>query len=139
MNTTIKTACCILVLAVSATAANYAVKSSGGGDFSSIQACASAMSAGDTCTIFAGTYNENVNVGAGSAGNYKTVTVNPGDTVFVRSFTISSHVKVNGFHIQNPSSPTSAPCVSVSGNSTDYFVTNNNMYACDQAVHEPDN
>jgi hypothetical protein len=137
MKTIIKTIWCVLVLAVSAAAANYTVKSGGGGNYTKIQACATAMSAGDTCTVYAGTYNEDVTVSAGSVGGYKTLTVNPGDTVFVLSFTISSHVKINGFHIQNPSSPNSRACVSPTTNTTDYYVTNNNMYACMQFVREP--
>jgi hypothetical protein len=123
--------CCILFMAVSLHAATYTVKAGGGGNYTTIQTCATAMSAGDTCTVYAGTYNENVAVTSGTAGNYKTMTVNPGDTVYVYSFTINSHVKINGFHIQNPSSPTNAPCVSItSGGQTDYYITNNNMYAC---------
>jgi hypothetical protein len=46
----------------SANATTYAVKAGGGGNFTTIQACATAMAAGDTCTVFAGTYNENVTV-----------------------------------------------------------------------------
>jgi hypothetical protein len=125
-----KTIWCVLVLAVSAGATNYTVKSGGGGNYSTIQACATAMSAGDTCTVYAGTYNENITVSAGSAGNYKTLTVNPGDTVYVLNFTLNSHTKVNGFHIQNTSSPSGQSCVSITGNSTDYYITNNTMYAC---------
>ncbi len=45
-------------------------------------------------------------------------------------------MKVNGFHIQNPSSPNTQACVSITVNSTDYYITNNNMYACDQFVKE---
>jgi hypothetical protein len=136
MKTSIKTIWCILVLAVSAAAANYTVKS-GGGNYTTIQACATAMSAGDTCTVYAGTYNENVTVSAGTAGNLNTLTVNPGDTVNVFSFTINSHVKINGFHIQHPSSPNSIPCVAPTANSTDLYITNNTMTACFQFVREP--
>ena len=122
---------CILLVPVSLHAATYTVKSGGGGNYTTIQACATAMAAGDTCQVFAGSYAENVSVSAGTVGNYKTLTVNTGDTVNVLSFTISSHVKIKGFHIQNPSSPTNAPCVTVSaGGATDYYITNNTMYAC---------
>src|SRR6266849_6431700 len=96
MKTIIKTIWCILALAVSAGAVNYTVKSGGGGNYSTIQACATAMSAGDTCTVYAGTYNEHVTVTAGTAGNYKTLTVNGSDVVYVLSFTINSHVKLIG-------------------------------------------
>ena len=91
MKTIIKALWCILVLAVSASAANYTVKSGGGGNYSTIQSCASAMSPGDTCTVYAGTYNENVTVSAGTAGNYKTVTVNGSDVV---SVTGSYHARI---------------------------------------------
>ena len=71
---------CIFLLAISAAASttgtNYTVKADGGGNYTTIQACASAMSAGDTCTVYAGTYSESPNIPAGTAGNYKTITVN---------------------------------------------------------------
>lgn len=136
MKTIIKAIWCILVLAVAASAANYTVQSGGGGNYTTIQACANAMSAGDTCTVYAGTYNENVTVSAGTAGNYKTLTVNSGDTVYVQSFSINSHVKINGFQIQNPPSPNTKACVAPAANSTDYFVTNNVMYACAGGIIE---
>src|ERR1700722_11320361 len=102
MKAIVKAILCLLVFAGSVEAANHTVKMVGG-DFSTIQACANAMSAGDSCTVYAGTYNEHVTVTAGTSGNYKTLTVNSGDAVFILSFSISSHVKINGFHIQNPS------------------------------------
>ena len=96
MKTIIKTVCCILVINLSALAANYTVKPSGG-NYSTIQACASAMSAGDTCTVYAGTYHENVTVSAGTAGNYKTITVNGSDVVNISGgFTLNSHTKLIG-------------------------------------------
>jgi hypothetical protein len=117
-------------LAASAGAATYTVKQDGTGDFTTIQACATAMSAGGTCTVYAGTYDENVIVTAGTSGNYNILTVNPGDTVYVLSFTIGSYTKINGFYIQNPSSPHSSDCVTVAANSNYYYITNNNFYAC---------
>jgi hypothetical protein len=128
MKTIIKTIWCILVLAVSASAANYTVKSGGGGNYTTVQACATAMSPGDTCTVYAGTYNEHPTIPAGGVGSYNTITVNPGDTVNVLGFSITSHAKVNGFHIQNTSSPNTS-CVSVSGG-TDFYITNNVMISC---------
>src|SRR5215831_14790099 len=86
----------ILALAPLAAAVNKTVKAGGGGDFTTIQACATAISAGDTCTVFAGTYNETVTVGAGTVGNYKTITVNGSDVVYVLGFTINSHDKIIG-------------------------------------------
>lgn len=150
-----KTISCALILvvsAVSASAVNYTVKSGGGGNYNTIQACASAMSAGDTCTVFAGTYNESVTVPAGTAGNYKTLLAQGTDVVtIVGSVTLNSHTKLAGncapgsgsygscgFSIGQPSSPSSGPCVSITGNSTDFYITNNSLYACgDYMIREP--
>jgi len=130
---------------VNAFATNYTVKSGGGGNYTTIQACATAMAPGDTCTVFAGTYNENVTVTAGTTGNYKTITVNGSDTVSVLSFTLNSHTQLDGncptlqgtvttascgFFISNPSNPTAAPCVSVASSATDIYIRNNTLYAC---------
>lgn len=75
--------CCILVLAVSASATNYTVKSGGGGSYTTIQACANVAVAGDTCTVFAGSYAGWTQTNSGSAGAPITFTVNPGDTVYI--------------------------------------------------------
>lgn len=139
MRTIISTILCVLALGVMAEAANYTVKAGGGGNYSTIQSCANAMVAGDTCTVYAGTYNENVTLSSGSAGNYKTLQVNGTDTVYVYSFSIGSHTKVIGFHIQNTSSPTNAACVAIANQATDFYVTSNTMYACAGGVNELDN
>ena len=135
-------------MAVSASAANYTVKAGGGGSYSTIQACASAMSLGDTCTVYAGTYNENVTVPAGTAGNYNTITVNGSDVVRVHSFTINSHVKIVGncpiagaygtcgFSLGNTSSP-GGTCVNGTNNMTDYYIVGNTMEACAFIVTGP--
>ena len=47
-----KTICCILFLAVAVNAATYTVKSGGGGNYTTIQACATAMAPGDTCVVW---------------------------------------------------------------------------------------
>jgi hypothetical protein len=120
----------LVLLGLRAEATNYAVKGGGGGNYTTIQACATAMAAGDTCTVFAGTYNEVVTTTAGTVGNYKTLTVNSGDTVNVFGFVINSHTKVIGFSITRPSSPASNNCVDVTSNATDWYITNNVMYAC---------
>jgi hypothetical protein len=148
MKTIIKTVCCILILNLSALAANYAVKSNGGGNYTTIQACASAMSAGDTCTVYAGTYNENVTVSPGTAGNYKTITVNGSDVVnVVGEFTLNSHTKLIGncptpnYPASVPAigscgfsmtgvTPTTAPCVLVNDGSTDVYITSNVATSC---------
>ncbi|HYK87916.1 MAG TPA: hypothetical protein VE398_04055 [Acidobacteriota bacterium] len=125
-------ACLSLVLPIlRAEAATYTVKQAGGGNFANIQACANALAAGDTCVVYAGTYNEVVTIPAGTAGNYRTLTVNTGDAVYVYGFVINSYTKVIGFNIQRPSSPNSNACVSVSANAIYWYITNNTMYACD--------
>jgi len=147
MKTITKIICCISLLAGSAEAANFTVKSGGGGNFTTIQACTTSMAAGDTCTVFAGTYNENVTVPAGTAGNYKTITVNGSDIVSVHGFTLNSHVKLIGncpaqqgtvttatcgFFIANTAAPTTAACVSLASHATDIYIRHNVAYACGQ-------
>ena len=99
MKTITKALWCILVLAVSASAANYTVKAGGGGNYTTISACTSGMSAsgGDTCTVFAGTYTESPSIKAGTVGNYNVLTVNGSDIVsVVGTITINSHAKMIG-------------------------------------------
>jgi hypothetical protein len=120
----------LLLLSLQLQATTYTVKAGGGGDFTSIQACSTAMAYGDTCTVYAGTYNEHVSLSAGGIGAYKTLQVNGTDVVYVYDFTIGSHTKIIGFHIQNPSSPNTNNCVTISNTATDIYVTNNNLYAC---------
>src|SRR5579864_2826477 len=141
-----KTIWSVLLFAVSLNAATLTVKVGGGGNYTTIQACATAMSPGDTCTVYAGTYNENVTVPAGTAGSYKTITVNGSDVVTVLSFTLNSHTKLIGnctapaaintcgFNIQNPSSPGAASCASTPQNTTDVYIANNVMYACANGI-----
>src|SRR5258708_11298855 len=122
-----------------AEATTRTVKAGGGGDFTTIQSCVNASAAGDTCTVFSGTYSETVTVSAGTVGNYKTINVNSGDTVTIDgSVKLNSHTKVVGFHISKVSSPRSAPCVSITGNATDWYITNNVMQSCgDAIINEP--
>lgn len=130
----------VLLLSLSAEATNYTVIQTGGGNFTTIQACATAMSAGDTCTVYAGTYNENVTVTAGTAGNFKTIQVNGNDLVYVLSFFVDSYNKIiggttptptsTGLHIQNPTSPNSFPCVQINVSATQVYIQNTNLYAC---------
>ncbi len=66
-------------------ATTYTVKAGGGGNYTTISACAAAAVAGDTCQIFAGTYAGWTQSANGSAGNPITFTANTGDTVTVTS------------------------------------------------------
>ena len=86
----------LLIIALPLSANTFTVKAGGGGNYTTVQACATAMAPGDTCTVYAGTYNENVTVPAGTAGNYKTLNVNGSDVVSVTSFTVGSHTKLVG-------------------------------------------
>ena len=125
----------LLLSCVRAEATTRTVKQAGGGDFTNIQACATAMAAGDICTVFAGTYNEAVSVSAGTVGNYKILQVNPGDTVKVLRFTLGSHTKIIGFTITNPSSPAGGSCFSISG-ATDTYVINNIITQCGNGTYQ---
>lgn len=140
-----ETICCIFLLAISGAASttgtNYTVEAGGGGNYTTIQACATAMAPGDTCTVFAGTYNETPSIPSGTAGNYKTIRVNGSDVVSVLGFTLGSHTKLIGnctvpapigtcgFSIQNLPSPGSHACVAI-GTSTDVYVTGNTASNC---------
>lgn len=116
-------------------AATYTVKAGGGGDFVNIQSCIDAMSAGDTCTVYAGTYSGSISISAGTVGSYKTVNINPGDTVTIDGgVTINSHTKVIGFRIAPANF--SPACVSVTAGATDWYVTNNTMTQCGRSTGE---
>lgn len=120
---------------------NYTVKQNGTGNFTTIQACANAMSAGDTCTVYAGTYNENVTVPAGASGSYNTLNVNGSDVVNVSGeFTLNSHTKLVGncvepaalgtcgFSVSQPSQI--GGCATATDGSTDFYITNNSFSQC---------
>lgn len=64
-------------------ATNYTVKAAGGGNYTTIQACAKVALAGDTCTVYAGTYSGWTQSTSGSSGSPITFTVNPRDAVTV--------------------------------------------------------
>jgi hypothetical protein len=70
----------ILILFVSGlraeAATNYTVKAGGGGSFATIAACSAVAVAGDTCTVFAGTYAGWTQSVSGSAGNLITFRTN---------------------------------------------------------------
>jgi hypothetical protein len=127
MKKIIRTVCCTLLLTLTTFAANYTVNSNGSGDFSTIQSCANAMSPGDTCTVYAGTYNENITVSAGMAGNYKTITVNGSDVVNVTGgFTLNSHNKVSGFVLKHTGN-----CFTLNSSATDVIIgPKNSLTSC---------
>jgi len=145
--------CALFIVPLNAVATSYYVNNTNGSASDSnagtnpslpwltIGKCASTMSNGDSCTVYAGTYNESPTFSAGGVGAYKTVQVNGTDVVTVHSFTLGSHTKLIGncpsapsaigtcgFSITDPSSP-GTTCVSA-GSSTDVYVTNNTMTEC---------
>jgi hypothetical protein len=84
----------VILVCLSATfraeATTYTVKPSGG-NYTTIQACANVAAAGDTCTIYAGTYAGWTQSKSGSSGSPITFTANTGNTITVTSsITISS-------------------------------------------------
>lgn len=91
------------VMIVQAHATTYTVKATGGGNYTTIQACANAAQAGDTCTIYAGTYTENVTPPRnGSAGNWITFSgqsgaiMNGNWTLTNRSYIAIQGLTING-------------------------------------------
>jgi hypothetical protein len=80
-----------LLLSIPAGATTYTVKAGGGGNYTTVGGCAAVVTAGSTCVIYAGTYSETVTpVNNGTSGNPITFSTNPGDTVTVTEFSLSS-------------------------------------------------
>lgn len=109
LKTNMKIILCVVALTMSASATNYTVKAGGGGNYTTIQSCANATVAGDTCTVYAGAYLETPSIarsGTGSNGvcsSCITFQVNPGDIVTTWPWTISaSYVIIHGFTITDP-------------------------------------
>jgi hypothetical protein len=124
----------LLLLSLQVQAATYTVKSGGGGNFATIQGCASAAVAGDTCTVYAGTYNEVVTLSHSGTGSGATCTncitfqVNAGDTVNVYGFKVSAnYVIINGFTITDPTLSHATAGVYFTGASTGVQILNNTI------------
>jgi len=122
----------LLLLGLPAEAANYTVKAGGGGNFATIQACANAAVAGDTCTVYAGTYSETVTVPtSGTAGSPITFQVNPGDAVSVRGFSISNknYITIGGSTTGTGFEITGAPNTLILLSATSHItIQNNNIH-----------
>jgi hypothetical protein len=99
------------------------------GAFNTIQACANAVAARDTCTVYAGTYNETPSLThAGTSGSQITFTVNPRDIVYVYGFSLDADYNtINGFHITDPTLTHSAAGVDVPHSHTGDKITNNTI------------
>ncbi len=90
----------LVLLSSRAEAANYTVKAGGGGNYTTISACANAAGAGDTCLVFAGSYGGWTQSANGSAGKPITFQANAGDSVSITSgISISSrsYITIQGF------------------------------------------
>src|ERR1700693_843874 len=84
----------LLILLLSAfrvEATTYTVKAGGGGDYTTIQSCARAAEAGDTCIVYAGAYEETPSLkNSGAPGRPITFSVHSGDCVKVTGFNLNS-------------------------------------------------
>jgi hypothetical protein len=103
MSAGVLAACTVLgtcLLPAMASAAVYTVKRDGTGDFATIQACADAARAGDTCDVYAGIYNEHVRTTAGGTGDTTRITFKVQGVVTMQGFDIRHpFVSVEGFDI----------------------------------------
>ena len=124
----------LLLLSLQSQATTYTVKAGGGGNFTTIQGCANVAVAGDTCTVYAGTYNEVVTLlhsGTGSGAactNCITFQVNAGDTVNVYGFRLSAdYVIIKGFTISDPSLSHASAGVYFPGSTTGVQILNNTI------------
>jgi hypothetical protein len=102
------------------TVTTYTVKAGGGGNFTTIQACANAAVAGDTCIVFAGTYAETPAPPTnGSSGLPITFRANPGDCVTVTGgWNLGSHSWIT------VGTPGGAGCTVNGVNFTGFEITN---------------
>ena len=90
----------LLVCAGLVQAAEYTVKLDGTGKFRTIQACADAAMAGDTCSVYAGTYSEHVETARGGVSDDKRITFKAHGVVTMQGFDIQHpYVTVEGFDI----------------------------------------
>lgn len=151
MRTTLKLAFWLLLCIQPVFATNYTVKATGGGSFTTIQACANVTVAGDTCTVFgtpsiaSGTYNETPNISRSGTGTNGTCTacitynVNPGDTVTTYPWNIGAdNIVMSGFTVTDLNARTSlvfncnglTPChggVYILGGHTNVQILNNTI------------
>lgn len=91
-----------IIFISSVSAADFNVKKDGSGDYTTIQACANIAVAGDTCLVYAGTYNERV-YPASSGTLINPITYLAQGEVKVRGFSIisKSDIVIEGFELTN--------------------------------------
>jgi hypothetical protein len=96
----------LLLFALRADAATYTVKAGGGGNYTTVSACAAVAVAGDTCVVYAGTYSETPSLSrSGTAASPITFSVNPGDCVTIHGFNLAS-----GLSYVTIGTPSSSTC-----------------------------
>ena len=81
-------------------ASDYTVKQDGSGDFTTIQACANAVTAGNACVVYPGTYNEHVRTVAGGTSDTSRVIFRAQGTATMRGFEVRHpYVSIEGFDL----------------------------------------
>jgi hypothetical protein len=81
-------------------ATTYTVNTDGTANFTTIQACANAAIAGDTCLVYPGVYTEHVQTAAGGTGESFRITFKAQGVVTMQGFDIRHpYVTVDGFDI----------------------------------------
>ena len=89
----------------------YRVRKDGSGDFTTINACVSAMAGGDTCLVGPGSYQERVRFPAGKSGTAARLTLikaeTPGTVDTWGADTANcNYVRIEGFNVSIPSTLT---------------------------------
>src|SRR5688572_32354630 len=109
---------CILFVGLPpAHASNFTVKLDGSGNFTTIQACAKAANAGDTCLVYAGTYPEYVETVAGGTSETARLVFKAQGVVTMQGFNIRHpYVTVDGFNITGRTGSTAMINVVFGGN-----------------------
>lgn len=87
----------ILFAALFAHAATYTVAASGG-DYATIQACASVVNPGDVCLVYEGNYPERTTASRGGTGPTNLVTFKAQGTVTTQGFSVTgNYIRIEGF------------------------------------------
>jgi hypothetical protein len=90
----------LVFIAQRAWANDYAVKRDGSGNFTTIQACANAAMAGDTCVVYPGTYDEHVRTVAGGTSDTSRICFKAQGAATMRGFEIRHpYVTIEGFDL----------------------------------------
>lgn len=95
-----------LAFCVPLPAATFSVIAAGGGDYTTVQACANAAGPGDTCLVSAGTYSETVTLSTtGTVGSPITFRGDSGGAKPVVTggflFTSLDYITIDGFELNN--------------------------------------